>query len=257
MDIATLIGIVAGFGLILASILIGSPLSAFFNVPGLLIVVGGTIATTLISETMEHTIGSIKVAKNAFRKGSSNTPETIKKIIELSTIARKEGVLALEKQQIEDAFLSKAIRMVVDNLPPEEIHETLVAELVSMKSRHIRGQKLFRFMGGSAPAMGMIGTLIGLVQMLRNMSDPSSIGPAMAIALLTTLYGSIIAFVICNPIADKLEKRTGDETIKMTMVIDGVQSILKGHASGIIKDKLEARLAPKEREPSDAEGKAA
>jgi chemotaxis protein MotA len=116
-----------------------------------------------------------------------------------------------------------------------------------MKQRHTRGQKLFKFMGSTAPAMGMIGTLIGLVQMLQNLSDPSSIGPAMAVALLTTFYGAVVAFVVCNPMAEKLERRTSEETANMTVVIEGVDSIVKGHNASVIKEKLEARLAPGQR----------
>ncbi|MGF1468319.1 MAG: motility protein A [Sandaracinaceae bacterium] len=248
MDIATLIGLVLAFGLIVGSIAINGSIAAFIDMPSALIVVGGTLATTLIMERMERVIGALKVAANAFRSGSPvSTADVIKRIVELSTIARREGVLALEKEEVSDAFLAKGIRMAVDGMPEEEITHTLGAELVAMKERHTRGQKIFKFMGATAPSMGMIGTLIGLVQMLQALDDPSAIGPAMAGALLTTMYGAVLAFVVCNPVADKLAHRTKEETARMVVVIEGVQSIVKGQNATIIQEKLEARLPPKER----------
>jgi len=190
-----------------------------------------------------------------FQKGS-DPAATIQLIVQLSNTARREGILALESIEVEDEFLAKGIRLAVDGLPREEIRETLTVEMVAMKQRHTRGQKLFKFMGTTAPSMGMIGTLIGLVQMLQTLDDPASIGPAMAVALLTTLYGAVMAFVVCNPIAEKLERRTADESANMTVVIEGVDGIVKGHNAAVIKDKLTARLAPGER-PTDEKEAAA
>ncbi|MGE0790439.1 MAG: motility protein A [Sandaracinaceae bacterium] len=248
MDIATLAGIVLGFGLIIGSILVGGSISAFIDVPSLLIVLGGTIACTLTMERMERVLAAFKVAANAFKGGkSASAAESIKRIVELSAIARREGVLALENQKIDDEFLAKGIRMAVDGMAEEEIINTLTAELVSMKERHSRGQKLFKFMAATAPAMGMIGTLIGLVQMLQSLSDPSSIGPAMAVALLTTMYGAMVAFVVCGPIAEKLGYRSKEEGARMQVIIEGIQAIVKGQNATMIQEKLEARLPPKER----------
>ncbi|MEM9192423.1 MAG: MotA/TolQ/ExbB proton channel family protein [Myxococcota bacterium] len=253
MDIATPIGIVLGFGLIIGSILLGGSLGAYIDVPSILIVIGGTIACTLISDKLPHVIGAIKVAGKAFKYPAGDAGASIQAIVKLSNIARREGVLALENEKVDDGFLAKGIRMAVDGVPQEEIRETLNAEMVAMKLRHSRGHKLFRFMGATAPSMGMIGTLIGLVQMLQTLDDPAAIGPAMAVALLTTMYGAIVAFVICNPIAEKLEKYTKDESANMTVVIEGIDSIVKGHNAMVIKDKLEARLAPKQRKAEDKE----
>ncbi len=253
MDKATLIGVVAGFGLIIGSIMLGGPLGAFINMPSLLIVIGGTVAACFIMEKMDKVIGSIKVAKNAFFDKASNPTETIKQILELSNMARREGILALENQKVDDEFLGKGLRMAVDGIPREEIRETLMVELVAMKQRHQRGQKFFKFAATTAPSMGMIGTLIGLVQMLQTLDDPSSIGPSMAVALLTTLYGAVVAFFVCNPIAEKLERRTGEESTNMTVVIEGIDSIVKGHNASVIKDKLEARLEPKNRSGDEKE----
>lgn len=251
MDIATIVGAILATVLIVGSILLDGELGAFFNVPGLMIVVGGTIAAAMLIESMANVVGSIKVAKNTLLNKGADSIATIQKILELSNTARREGILALESVKVEDPFLAKGLRLAVDGLPREEIRETLTVELVAMKARHTRGQKLFKFMGSTAPSMGMIGTLIGLVNMLQSLSDPASIGPAMAVALLTTLYGAILAFMICNPIAEKLERRTQEESANMTVVIEGVDSIVKGHNAALIKDKLQARLSPAQRPSED------
>lgn len=247
MDIATLIGMVLGFGLLLTATAQTGSLGAFFDLPSLLIVFGGTIAATFMIESMSNVIGALKVAKHTLRSRASDSVATIKTILELSSRARKSGVLSLADVEVDDAFLAKGVRLAVSGLAREEIAETLGAELMAMKQRHVRGQKMFKFMGSTAPAMGMIGTLIGLVQMLQTLDDPSKIGPAMAVALLTTLYGAVLAFLVCNPIAAKLERRSAEESANMTVVIEGVDSIVKGHNATVIKDKLQARLAPKDR----------
>ena len=252
MDIATVLGMVLGFGLIIGSILLNGSLSAFIDMPSLLIVGGGTTAVIFIMERMDKVIGALKVAKNAFFNKGSDVVETIRVILVLSNKARREGILALENEKVEDVFLAKGLRMAVDGIPREEIRETLTAEMLAMKRRHQRGQKLFKFAGATAPAMGMIGTLIGLVQMLQTLDDPSSIGPSMAVALLTTMYGAILAFVVANPIAEKLERRTSEEGANMSVVIEGIDSIVKGYNAAVIREKLEARLEPGKRSEPEA-----
>ncbi|MCB9603001.1 MAG: MotA/TolQ/ExbB proton channel family protein [Sandaracinus sp.] len=248
METSTILGLVLGVVLVIGSILIGGPLSPYIDVPSLVIVVGGTIASTLTAEKMGNVIGAFKIARNALRKPPGDPVKTIGVILELSQIARREGLLALENKTVDDPFLAKGVRMAVDGVPADQIRETLVGELLAMKQRHGRGQKLFKFMAASAPAMGMIGTLIGLVQMLQSLDDPSSIGPAMAVALLTTLYGAILAFLICGPIAEKLDRHGAEESANMAVIVDGVDSLVKGHNAVVIKDKLQARLEPKLRE---------
>ena len=249
MDLGTPIGIVLGFGLILGSILLNSSLDSYIDVPSLLIVVGGTIAAALIAEKMPAVTGMIKVVKNAFRSPPGDPVACIEKIVELSNLARREGVLALENQQVEDPFLAKALRKAVDGLPQDEIRESLTAELLAMKARHKRAQNLLKFCAATAPSMGMIGTLIGLVQMLQSLEDPSAIGPAMAVALLTTMYGAILAFVVFGPLAEKLARWSDQEGDAMTVIIEGMDSIVRGQNAMVIKDKLEARLPPGERKP--------
>jgi chemotaxis protein MotA len=247
MDFATLIGSVLGFGLLLGATALSGSLSAFFDLPSLMIVIGGTLAATFLIESVRNVVGALRVAQHAFFYRSSDCVETIQHIVELSQTARHKGVLALADAQVEDTFLAKGIRLAVSGLDREEIRETLNAELVSMKQRHLRGQRMFKFMGSTAPAMGMIGTLIGLVQMLQTLNDPTRIGPAMAVALLTTLYGAVTAFLVCNPIAAKLERRSAEESANMSVVIEGVDAIVRGHHATVIQDRLQARLAPKDR----------
>ena len=253
MDLATIIGIVVGFGLVIGSILIGGSLGAFLNVPGIVIVLGGTLAATLISEKLGTFIGAAKVALKAFFAKQVFVDKTINRLVELATLMRKEGALALENEEIEDPFLAKGVRLSVDGLAPDEVHGTLVSEMRSFLERHRQGHRIFRFMGSTAPAMGMVGTLIGLVQMLQTMSDPESIGPAMAVALLTTLYGALLAFLVFNPIADKLECRTNDEARNMSVVIMGVDSLLKGENPRFMRDKLDSFLDPKQRQAQSKE----
>ncbi len=193
MDIATIIGIVGGFALIIVSILLGGTMGAFINIPGLMIVIGGTIMATLIMQKLNIVIGSINVALKAFFDKSESPEQMIDQIVDLSTKARKGGLLALENEQIDNTYLASGIRMAVDGIELQEVISTIKNSINSLVKRHEKGHKVFKFMGATAPAMGMIGTLIGLVQMLRTMSDPSSIGPAMAVALLTTFYGAVLA----------------------------------------------------------------
>lgn len=247
MDIGTIIGLVGGLGVILGAILMGAGLGAFYDIASIVVVFGGTVMSTLIAEKLPNVIGGIKVALKAFF-GKSEAPEdTIKVVNELSQAARKDGILALEGKELGNPFMAKAVRLAVDGIAPEEVRSSLTSEMVSMRARHKRGRKLFEFMAKSAPSMGMIGTLIGLVQMLKKLDDPSQIGPAMAVALLTTFYGAIIAFVICAPIAEKLSLNSDEETASMKIVIEGIDGILKGENPRILQEKLEGYLAPARR----------
>ena len=253
MDLATTIGIVAAFGVVIGSILIGGSLMAFVNLPGIVVVLGGTLAATLISENLGHFIGAAKVALRAFFAKPVQVDGTITRLVELATLMRKDGVLALENEQISDPFLAKGVKLSVDGLAPEEVNSTLVTEMRSLLDRHRRGHHIFRFMASTAPAMGMVGTLIGLVQMLQTMDSPESIGPSMAVALLTTLYGAILAFLVFGPIAEKLEVRTKEEAQNMSVVIMGVDSLLKGENPRFMRDKLDSFLDPKKRQSQDSE----
>ncbi len=250
MDIATLIGIVGGFALIIAAIIMESPLSSFFNVAGLTVVIGGTIAATLIMQKLPVVLGAFKVAMNAFFDKTESPKQIITQIVELAGKARKGGMLALESEEINNPNLDHGVRMAVDGVEPSEIINTLQIEMESLVKRHETGQKVFKFMCSTAPSMGMIGTLIGLVQMLQSLSDPAAIGPAMAVALLTTFYGAVLAFLVFGPIAEKLEDRTKHEEMLIEIIISGVDGITKGISQSILEDKLVAFLSPSMRKSS-------
>ncbi len=257
MDIATIIGIVGGFTLIIVSIVMGSPLSAFIDIPSLVVVVGGTFMVTLVMERLKVVLGAFKVASHAFKDKSQDHGELIDQLIDFTYKAKKGGVLVLDNEDIPPGFLARGVQMAVDGIDIEEIRASLETEMQGVTRRHKVGQKVFKFMGATAPAMGMIGTLIGLVQMLGSLEDPASIGPAMAVALLTTFYGAVLAFVIFNPIAEKLAERTEREKVAMNIVMDGIAGIVKGAPPRLLKAKLSAHLAPGERASEEGGGEEA
>lgn len=247
MDLATIIGIVAGLGLIMFAMLLGGSLLSFVNIPGFAIVVGGTLAATLVMQRLNIVIGAIKVGLQVLFYKQESADKTINKIIGLATIARKEGLLALEREEIDNPFLQKGVNMVVDGLSDKDVENVLRTELNYLKQRHRRGQKVFKFLAATSPAFGMVGTLIGLVQMLMTMDDPSTIGPSMAVALLTTLYGAIMAFLFFSPMAAKLESRTTEETDRLEMIMAGLAGVMNGDNPRIIEQQLISFLEPKER----------
>jgi chemotaxis protein MotA len=247
VDIATLIGLVFTFVLIGSAILLGGSLGAFVDVPSLLIVFGGVITTSLVMQKMKVVMGTIGVAIQSFFDKATPEGELVQKIVELADKTRREGLLALESVEVADEFLSKGVRLVVDGIDMEEINAILTSEVDSLKARHGRGQSVLDFMKGNAPALGMIGTLIGLVNMLQHLSDPKAIGPAMAVALLTTFYGAILAFAVFGPISEKLKSRTAEEVARMEMCILGVNCLNKGEHPRMVRQKLLAFMAPAQR----------
>lgn len=250
MDIATLLGVVSGFGLVIAAIKMGGGLIYFWNAPSVMIVIGGTIAITLINYPLSDVLSVMSVLKNAFLYQIPPITSLIPDIVELSKIARREGILALEKKvkTMNEPFLSKGVELAVDGMEPDAIREILEKELMFTEDRHKKGAEIFTVMGTFAPAMGMIGTLIGLVQMLVNMDDPKSIGPAMAVALVTTFYGSVMANLMFLPIAGKLKIRREDEAKYKQLIVEGISSIQVGDNPRVVEQKLHTYLSPKERE---------
>jgi chemotaxis protein MotA len=238
---------VGAIGIVLAAILTGGSAIVFINVPSILIVLGGTVMVVMIKFSMGQFFGAFKVALRAFSNKTTNPEELIERIVELANIARKEGMLALESQEIDNEFLGEGIRMLIDGNSREVVSTVLSKDMQQTIERHTWGAKVFSATADVAPAMGMIGTLIGLVQMLSNMSDPKSIGPAMAVALLTTLYGAMIANMVAMPIADKLTLRKADERRIRSMCIDGVLAIQEGQNPRIIESMLKAYLEPGKR----------
>ena len=247
MDIATIIGLVGGTILVSISILIGGTFSIFINIPGLLIVIGGTIATTFIKFSMEDIINSIRVAMKAFTVKIDPPEEIMEKMVSVAKVAKERGLMALENEKPDDEFAAKAFQFLADGFDEQQIKELLHKDINLTIQRHSTGQGVFKGMGGSAPAFGMIGTLIGLVQMLANMSNPQDIGPAMAIALLTTLYGALIANLVCLPLADKLALRSQQEQISKNLILDAVLGIARGLSGMVFQETLKIHLSPKDR----------
>ena len=253
MDIATIIGLFGGTTLVILAVAIGGSALIFINIPGVLIVIGGTVATCFIKFSMKDVINSMKVVMKAFMVKLDSPDELISKLVEFSKIAKKEGLIALENQQAGDEFSAKAVRYLSDGLDEKLISEMLDKDIRKTVQRHMIGQNVFRGMGSSAPAFGMIGTLIGLVQMLASMSDPSSIGPAMAIALLTTLYGAIVANLVCLPIADKLALRSQQEQENRQIIREGAIAIAQGMSPMVLEEALKIYLAPKDRQKESSD----
>jgi len=249
MDIATIIGAVTGFGLVLIAIFMGGGFMWFVNVPSLMIVVGGTIGITLMNYPLNVMLSVMGVAKNCFFYKSGSSAEVIKKLVEFSRVARREGILALESltKDIDEPFLVKGMNLAFDGLEPQVIGDILDIEIEHLENRHKFGSEIFSTMATFAPAMGMMGTLIGLVQMLQQMDNPSSIGPAMAVALLTTFYGVVLANLICLPFAGKLKARSGEEVLLKTLMAEGIKAIQSGDSPRIVKQKLLAFIEPKKR----------
>ncbi len=250
MDLATLVGIISCFILLVSAILQNSSLLIFIDLPSSLIVFGGTFGITLVAYPFGEIFGAIGVARKAFFVKELPPQDTIEKLISFAGKARKEGILSLQSvmNEIDDDFFLKGLQMAVDGQEPEALKEMLEREIEYIMERHDKGAEIFSSIGGYAPAMGMIGTLIGLVQMLQTMNDPSSIGPAMAVALLTTFYGATLANVICLPIAAKLKLRSSGEVLVKTLIAEGMKAILGGENPRLMEQRLHAFVAPGQRQ---------
>lgn len=247
MDLTTCIGLTVGTILIVVAILIGGSLSDFVDAPALLITVGGTSCALLINFPFPTVANTFSVVKNCFLLRLSKPQDLIRELSELATTARRDGLLVLEQQldQIKDPFLNRGLEMVIDGVPKDKLIEVLSIELNAIQERHATGKKLLDQLGALAPAFGMIGTLIGLIQMLRTLDDPSNIGVGMAIAMLTTFYGSLIANLFCIPMAGKLEMRSKEEMQNREMMITGLAALVEGEAPRAVESRLTAYLSPK------------
>ena len=248
MDIATIVGFIASMGVIVFAMMNSASLDSFIEMTSIAIVFAGSIVVLLTRSKLGDFINMFsKIIMKTIFAGVDKPVDLIEQIIEMANIARKDGLIALEGQDIKNHFLAKGIGLLVDSTPADIIESSLENELSLMKSRHENAALMYRSWADIAPAMGMIGTLCGLVGMLQNMDDPKAIGPAMAIALLTTLYGALIANVIAKPIAEKLEGYSKDETENCELIIEGIRGIQNSTNPRSLADLLATRLAPKER----------
>ncbi|RQD67745.1 MAG: motility protein A [Desulfonatronovibrio sp. MSAO_Bac4] len=247
MDIATFFGIIVGFSLVIGAIFIGGSVDTFVNIPGMMIVLGGTMAATTINFPVSEVNKALRAAFYIFSKKNISSNDVVNTMVRIADISRRDGLLALEKIQTENTILKKSCQLIADNTDPMMISETLRIEISSLRSRHAIIQDVFRKMAAFSPSFGMIGTLIGLVQMLTRLDDPASIGPAMAVAILTTFYGTLLATLVFLPIAGKLKSRTQQETLHLEIIFQGAQSILENNNPRIVYEKLSSFVPPSER----------
>ena len=255
MDLATLLGLLGGLAVVGGAIFIGGAAPTFWKLDAVLIVVGGTFMTVMVKFSLKQFLGAFKVAGRAFSNKSHDPESLIAEIVNLANIGRKEGLLALEKAAISESFLKDGIQMLVDGSNQEVVKAVMAKDMQQTMDRHNWGERVWRAVGDVAPAMGMIGTLVGLVGMLVNMNDPKAIGPQMAVALLTTLYGAVLANMVALPIADKLHLRKSNEKLIHQMCIDGVLAIQEGKNTRVIESMLKAYLDPAHRDKNANSGK--
>jgi len=248
MDIATGLGLVAGVVVIAVLILMGGDFRMFYDIHAIIIIFGGSIAATLIRFPLAAMLHGLPLGMRfAFSLRSTSSRELVDELASLAEVARKSGPVGLEKITPEDPFLAKGIRFVADGYDADFIRDNLERDRDNFLTHLDEGQKIYRAIGDCAPAFGMIGTLIGMVQMFANMTDPSKLGPFMAVALLATLYGALVANLFCLPIADKLHVKLVEEEVNRTLIIDGILMIRESKSPTLVREMLLAYLPEKHR----------
>ncbi len=259
MDLATILGVFMAFAMLGWAIVSGGSPTAFIDIPSVMIVIGGSVAATMAAVPSSMLKKIVSLVKKAVSNKSQSPQKLIEDLVSYAEVARRDGILSLESmcKDIEDPFIVRGIQMAVDGTDPELIEQIMTTELDNLMERHESGRAVFAAFGKYAPAFGMIGTLIGLVAMLANMDDPSAIGPGMAVALLTTMYGAILANAVFLPLADKLAARSAEEVLTKTIIIKGVMSIQSGDNPRIVEQKLTTFLPPSARQGDDADAEAA
>src|SRR6056297_2498518 len=254
MNLSTIIGVITGLVLVVGAIFLGGNFIIFLSLQSIMIVLGGTIAGTFVSFSLSDLKKIPSLLKITFTNSTIDSDGIIKVLVELAQKARREGLLTLEQdiQEIDDPFLEKGIQLVVDGTEPELVKDIMETKLAYMENRHSKGKSILSQMGALSPAFGMIGTLIGLIQMLSELDDPTQLGSGMAVALLTTFYGALIANLIFIPLAGKLETTSHDEILLKEVIIEGILSIQAGENPRIVKEKLHAFLSVGEKDEVEA-----
>jgi len=250
MDIATVGGLVLGFLTIGFAIFATGSGGAFIHIPSMAIVIGGMLCSTLTHFSMAQFLSIFAVVKKTFTNKLLTPSELIQQIVNYAAINRRDGALALEEQlrKVDDKFVQKGLQMLVDGQDEDAVRDIMALEIQYLQDRHNIGKMILDYMGASAPAMGMIGTLIGLVAMLRNLSDPSSLGAGMAVALITTFYGAFISNLFFIPLAGKLGIYSKKEALIMEMTVEGISAISRGENPTVVREKMQAFVAPSNRE---------
>jgi len=253
MDKTTLLGLTLGIVFILIPLLSGDDPTRFLDLSSVFITIGGAVSATLTSYGLSEALQILKITAKAFRDKGVELERTVKLLVDLSQKARREGLLSLEAEMenIDDEFVKQSIQLVVDGVEPDVIIDTMDLELQSIEARHKRGQGMFKTLGAQFPAWGMIGTLIGLIIMLGSLDDPDSLGPAMAVALITTFYGSVLANMVALPIANKLAIKSEEELHEKRLIVEGILSIQAGENPRIMEQKLKTFLSPEQKRRYD------
>ena len=250
MDFATIGGIIAGFFVVGLAIAMSGAVAIFFSVPSFLIVIGGVISATVLRFPINQVVAAFQTgARIAFLDHQREPREILEEVRGLANTARRQGPVGLERVSVSDPFLARGKQMIADGLPTDHLREQLSRERELEIKRLIEGEKIFRAIGEAAPAFGMIGTIVGLVKMLATMEDPSTIGPSMAIALLTTLYGALLAYAVALPIADKLALKLEAQETNLSLIIDGLCQVADRKSPDAITDMLIVYLPEKARAP--------
>ncbi|MHC4456522.1 MAG: motility protein A [Planctomycetota bacterium] len=250
MDIATIVGILLGFIVITTAIVTSGGWQMFIHLPSMAITIGGMLCATLIHFSLPQFLKIFSIIKKTIIAKIPPPSELIQRMVNYAAINRRDGALALEQEirNVNDLFFSKALQMLVDGTDSEEIRALMSMEIQHLQERHSTGKKILEFMGAAAPAFGMIGTLIGLVQMLRSLDSPEQIGGGMAIALLTTFYGALTANLLFLPLAGKLGIYSKAETIAKEMILEGICAISRGENPTVVREKLQAFVSQGKRE---------
>lgn len=250
MDIATVIGLVFGFAVVFGSILLGGPISTFIDIPSIIIVVGGMLCSVMIHFSLPQFLTIFTIIKKTVLVKVPSPHEIIQQMVNYAAISRRDGALALEEQirKTDNTFMAKGLQMLVDGQEETAIRDIMSLEIQYLQERHSNGKKILEFMGASAPAFGMLGTLIGLVQMLRNLSSPEGLGAGMAVALITTFYGSILANLVFIPLAGKLGIYSKAEIMAMEMTVEGICTISRGENPTVVREKMQTFVAPAHRQ---------
>jgi chemotaxis protein MotA len=250
MDIATIIGVLLGFVVVIGAIVVGGGWQSFVHVPSMCLTLGGMLCATLIHFSLPQFLGIFSVIKKTIISKIPSQSEMTQKMVNFAAINRRDGALALEQEipNLDNSFFIKGLQMLVDGRDSEQIRDFMSVEVQYLQERHSTGKKILEFMGAAAPAFGMIGTLIGLVQMLRGLDSPDAIGGGMAVALLTTFYGALAANLIFIPLAGKLGIYSKAETTTIEMIIEGICSIAQGDNPTVVREKLQSFMSQGRRE---------
>lgn len=252
MDLGTLIGVFGGLVLVGGAMMLAGPISSFIDAQSAMIVLGGAVFTTLMKYPMNGFFSGLSSVKYVFSNKAEDPKEVIEQIVSMAETARKNSILALEKVEISDPFMKSSVKMLVDGVEPEVIEELMAIEIENMEERHASSRGVYDSLAEASPGFGMIGTVIGLIVMMGNLQDPDAVGPAMAVALITTLYGNMFTNLFFAPFAAKLKYLTKKEMLNKEITMSGINSIGKGENPRLIKSKLESFLAPKDREAEEA-----